>query len=95
MTCHQPVNTIPMVVNSDTIVYICMEVISCQSDMSPERLMISQIPSIGGTSYQLRWEKVCGGNSPSFWCDFYKTLPTQNSIFQTFHNCRILDLPHV
>ena len=50
MTCYQPVNTIPMVVNSDTIVYMCMEVIICQSDMSPERLMISEMPSIGGTS---------------------------------------------
>ena len=48
MTCHQPVNTIPMVVNSDTIVYMCMEVIICQSDMSNERLMISQTPSMGG-----------------------------------------------
>ena len=72
-----------------------MEVIICQSDMSPERLMISQIPSIGGTSNQLRWEKEYGGNSPSFWGDFYKTLPTQNQIFQTFQNCGILDLPHV
>ena len=48
MTCHQPVNTIPMVVNSGTMAYMCMEVIICQSDMSPERLMISQAPSIWG-----------------------------------------------
>ena len=51
MTCHQPVNTIPMVVNSDTIVCMCMEVIIYQSEMFPERLMISQTPSIGG--YQI------------------------------------------
>ena len=95
MTCHQPVNTIPMVVNSDTMVYMCMEVIICQSDMSPERLIVSQTPSIGGTSNQLRWEKECGGNSPSFWGYFYKILPTQNQIFQTFQNCGILDHPHV
>ena len=75
MTCHQPVNTIPIVVNSDTIVYMCMEVIICQSEMSPERLMISQTPSIGGTSNQLRWEKECGGNSPSFWVTFTKPFP--------------------
>ena len=84
MKCHQPVNTIPMVVNSDTMVYMYMEVIIYQCDMSPEQLMISQTSSIGGASNQLRWEKECGGNSPSFWGDFYKTLPTQNQIFQTF-----------
>ena len=74
---------------SDIVVYMCMEVIICQSDMSPERLMISQTPSIGGTSNQLRWEKECGGNSPSFWGYFYKTHPTQNWIFQTFQNCGV------
>ena len=95
MTCHQSMNTIPVVVNSETMVYMCMEVIICQSEMSPERLMISQTPSIGGTSNQLRWEKECGRNSLSFWVNFYKTLPTQNWIFQTFQNCAILDLPHV
>ena len=35
------VNTIAMVVNSYTVLYMCMEVIICQSDRSPERLMIS------------------------------------------------------
>ena len=83
-----------MVVNSDTIVYMCMEVIICQSDRSPERLMISHAPSIGGTSNHLRWEKVCGGNSPSFWSEFCKTHPTQNRILLTFQNCGILQLPH-
>ena len=48
MTCHQPVNKIPMVVNTDTIVYMCMEVIICQPNRSPERLMICQTPNIGG-----------------------------------------------
>ena len=54
MTCHQPVNTVPMVVNSDTMVYMHMEVIICHSDMFPERLMIYQTISIGGMSNQLR-----------------------------------------
>ena len=61
------VNTTNMVVNSDTVLYMCMKVIICQSDMSPKRLMISQTSSIGGTSNHLRWEKECGGNFPSFW----------------------------
>ena len=95
MTCHQPVNTIAMVVNSDANVYMCMEVIICQFDMFPERPMISLSPSIGGTSNHLRWEKEYRGNSPSFWGYFYKTLPTQKWIFQTFQNCGILDLSHV
>ena len=74
---------------------MCMEVISCQSDRSPERLMISRTPSIGEISNQLRWEKECGGNSPSFWGKFSKTLPSQNVIFLTFQNCGILDLAHM
>ena len=73
-----------MVVNSDSIVYMCMDIIICQSDRSPERLMISQTPSTGGTSKHLRWEKDCGGNSPSFCNEFCKTLPIQNRIFLTF-----------
>ena len=36
------VNTIDMVVNSYTVLHLCMEVISCQSDRSPERQMILQ-----------------------------------------------------
>ena len=48
------VNTMPMVVNSDPIVYMCMEVIICQSLRSLERLMTSQIPSIGVTSNHIR-----------------------------------------
>ena len=63
-----------------------MEVMICQSERYPEMFMISQTPSIGGTSKHIRWEKECGGNSPSFWGEFYKTLPTPNRIFLTFHN---------
>ena len=88
------VNTTAMVVNAYTILYMCMEVIICQSDRSPERLVISQIPNIGGTSNQLRWEKECEGNSPSLWCEFCKILPSQKRICLTFQNCGILDLPH-
>ena len=74
------INTTPMVVNSDLIVYMCMEVIICQSLRSLESLMTSQIPSIGGTSNHIRWEKECRKNSPSFLGEFCKTLPTQNHI---------------
>ena len=48
------VNTTAIVVNSYTILYMCMEVISCQSDRSPERLMISHTPSIVGISAQVQ-----------------------------------------
>ena len=75
---------------SYTVLFMGVEVIICQSEMSPERLMIFQTPSIGGTSDQLRWEKEYGGNSPSFCCTFCKTLPTQNRIFQTFQNSPIV-----
>ena len=40
------VNTTAVVVNSCAILYMCMEVIICQSDRSPQRVMISQTPSI-------------------------------------------------
>ena len=36
--------------------YMCMEVIICQSERSPETVMISQAPTIGGTSKHIRWE---------------------------------------
>ena len=88
------VNTTNIVVKSYTVLYICVEIMICQSERSPERLLISQTPSIGGTSNHHRWERECGGNSPSFWDEFCKTLPTQNMIFLTFQNCGILDLPH-
>ena len=65
-----------MVVNSDPIVYMCMEVIICQSPRSLERLITSQTPSIGGTSNYIRWQKEFGQNSPSFLGQFCKTLPT-------------------
>ena len=44
----------------------------CQSERFPERLMISQTPSIGGTSNHLRWEKECGGIFPAFRISFAK-----------------------
>ena len=87
------VNTTDMVVNSDIILYMCMEVIICQSDRCPERLMISHTPSIWGTSNQLRWEKECGGNSPAVWVYFAKSFllkmgyskPSKIVEFWTFH----------
>ena len=52
------VNTTNMVVNSDTVLYMCVEVIICQSDMSPEMKMTCQSPTIWEISNQLRWEKT-------------------------------------
>ena len=83
-----------MVVNSYTVLYMCMQVIISQSDSFPEKLMISQTLYIEETSYHLRWEQECTGNSPSFWTEFCKILPSQNSIFLTFQNWGILHLPH-
>ena len=42
------VNMTNIVVKSYTLLYMCVEVMICQSDRSLERLMISQIPSMGG-----------------------------------------------
>ena len=89
------VNTTAMVVNSDTILYMCIEVIICQSDRSPERLMISHTPGIGGNLKSAQvgegmWRKLshllgCILQNPSFskW-----DIPN-------FQNCGILDLPHL
>ena len=52
------VNMTNMVVNSDTAFYMCMEVIICQSDMSPDMYMIAHMPRIWRISNQLRWEKT-------------------------------------
>ena len=35
---------------------MCMEVIICQPERSPEIVMISQTPTIGGTLKHIRWE---------------------------------------
>ena len=63
-----------------------MEIKICQCDRSSPRKVddITSTPSIGGTSKQLRWEKECGGNSPSFWGEFGKIFISQNGICLTF-----------
>ena len=102
MPCHQPVNTIPMVVNSDTMMYVCIEVIICQSDISPERLMISQIPSIEGASNQLRWEKECE-TLPAFGVTFTKPFllkigdskPSKIVEFWTFYMSVFVDITNM
>ena len=81
-----------MVVNSYTVLYMCMEVIICQV---PSKVDDISHPSIGEASNQLRWVNECGGVSSSFWGEFCKTLTSQNGIFLTFQNCGILDLPHL
>ena len=72
MTCHQHVNSLPMVVNSDTIMYMCMEVIICHTHRSPGRLMICQTLSIGGTSNHLSWEWNVEETLPAFGVSFAK-----------------------
>ena len=96
-TCHiyVVVQLTNIIVKHYTVLYMYMEAIIWQSEGSPEMFMISQTHSIGGTWTHMRWEQEYGGNGPSFWCEFYKTLPTQNQIFLTFQNCRMLNLPHL
>ena len=93
MICHQPVNTIPMVGNSVTIMYMCMEVIICQSEMSPERLMISQTPSIGGHQISSGGRRNVEETLPLFGVTFTKPFllkigyskPSKIVKFLTFH----------
>ena len=65
------VNTTTMVVNSYTVLYICMEVIICQSCRPPE----PQISSGGRRNVE---------QTLSFWGEFCKILPSQNRIYLTF-----------
>ena len=79
-----------------TVLYMSVEVMICQSERSPERLLISHTPSIGGASNHLRWEKECGGNFPSFLDEFCKKASLlKTGYFLTFQICSILELPHV
>ena len=68
-----------MVVNGCAILYMCMEVIVCQSDRSPQRVMISQTTSI--------WEpQISSGGRRNV----EKTLPTFGvgfAIFELPHFC--------
>ena len=50
------VNMTNIIVKSYAVQYMCMEVIICQSERSPEIVMISQTYTIGGTSKHIRWE---------------------------------------
>ena len=50
------VNMTNIIVKSYAVQYMCMEVIICQSERSPEIVMISQTHTIGGTSKHIRWE---------------------------------------
>ena len=75
-----------------TVLYMCVEVIICQSDRLPEIFMISETPTIVGTSKHIKWENECGENSSILWSEFCKTHYTQNRIFQTFQNYWNLDL---
>ena len=50
------VNMTNIIVKSYTVLYMCMEVIICQSERSSEILMIFQTPMTGGTSKYIRSE---------------------------------------
>ena len=72
LTCHQPVNTIPMVVNSDTIVYMCVEAIISQPDRFPESLMICQTSRMGGHQLTSGGRRNVEETLPTFGMSFAK-----------------------
>ena len=84
-----------IIVKSYTVLYMCLEVIICQFEWSPQIFIISQTTSLWGTSKHIGWEQEYGANSPSFWDEFCKILATQNSMFLTFQNDWNLDLSHL
>ena len=50
------VNMTNIILKSYAVQYMCMKVIICQSERSPEIVMILQTNTIGGTSKHSRWE---------------------------------------
>ena len=88
------INTTAMVVNSYAILYMCMEVIICQSDRSPQRVMISQTPSIWEPQISSGGRRNVEKSLPTFGSEFCKTLLSPNRIFLTFQKCGIFELPH-
>ena len=88
------VNMTNIVVKGYTLLYMCVEVMICQSERSSERLLISKTPSIGGKTDHLVGEKMWRKLSQPL-DEFCKTLPVQNRIFLAFQNCGIFELPHV
>ena len=50
------VNMTNIIVQSYSVQYMCMEVIICHSERSPEIVMISQTHNVGGTSKHIRWK---------------------------------------
>ena len=48
------VNITNIIVQSYAVQYMCMEVIICHSERSPEIVMLSQTHNIGGTSKHIR-----------------------------------------
>ena len=57
-----------------------MKVIICQSESSPEIVMISLTPTTGGKSKHTDGSRNME-ETPSFWGEFCKSLPTQNRTF--------------
>ena len=53
------VNATNMVVNSNTVNYMCTEIIICESDTSTEMQITYHTPTIWLISNQLTWEKNC------------------------------------
>ena len=43
-----------IIVKSNAVQYMCIEVLICESERSPEIVMISQTPTIGRTSKHMR-----------------------------------------
>ena len=87
------VNTTAMVVNSCAILYMCMEVIICQSDRSPQRVMISQTPSIWEPQISSGGRRNVGKTLPIFGVSFAKSClpktgysePSKSVAFLNFH----------
>ena len=68
------VNMTNIVVKSYTALYMCVEVMTCQSERSPGRLIISQTPSIGGIHITSGGRRNVEETFPAFGMSFEKAF---------------------
>ena len=66
------VNMTNIVVKCYAVLYMSVEVIICQSERSPERLLISQTPSIGGHQITSGWRRNVEETFQAFGMSFAK-----------------------
>ena len=83
-----------IVVKSCTVLYMCVEIMICQCERLPERLMISQTPSMGRHQITSGGRRNMEETFPAFGMSFAKVSCSKQDI-PNLPKFGILDLLHV